>query len=284
MGELVLAAKITHVPSIWLSLQEGKHHGIRRSAELALRELGRRAHERGVGTFVVADTHWLNSSGFHLNAKARHEGSYASHELPHFIRDLPYSYPGDPALAALIGEEIRAGGLKSLVHDIADLGLEYGTLVPMYLMNDTEPKIRVLPIGCNMYSTIEENLLVGEAIARAVRRSDARVGFLASGSLSHQFPTNALTDQYLNTISSDFNQQMDRAVLEMWSAGRIDDFLRMLPDYNDRCTGEGAMADTGMLFGVLGRNGYRGRGEQLCDYFPSTGTGQVVVDFTVPAA
>lgn len=281
MGELVLAAKITHVPSIWLSLQDGKHHGIRRSAELALRELGRRAHARGVDTFVIADTHWLNSSGFHLNAKARHEGSYASHELPHFIRDLPYSYPGDPVLAALIGEEIRAAGLKALVHDIADLGLEYGTLVPMYLMNDAEPKIRVLPIGCNMYSTIEENLAVGEAIARAIRRADGRVGFLASGSLSHQFPTNALTDKFLDHISSEFNEHMDRVVLEMWSAGRIGDFLQMLPDYNARCTGEGAMADTGMLFGVLGRQDYTGRGEQLCDYFPSTGTGQVVVDFPV---
>jgi 3,4-dihydroxyphenylacetate 2,3-dioxygenase len=284
MGELVLAAKITHVPSIWLSLQEGKHHGIRRAAELALRELGRRARARGVDTFVIADTHWLNSSGFHLNAKSRHEGSYASHELPHFIRDLPYSYPGDPALAALIGDEIRAAGLKALVHDITDLGLEYGTLVPMYLMNDTEPKIRVLPVGCNMYSTIEENLIVGEAIDRAIRRADGRVGFLASGSLSHQFPTNALTEQYLNQITSDFNQQTDLAVLDMWSTGRIADFLRMLPDYNTRCTGEGAMADTGMLFGVLGRQRYTGRGEQLCDYFPSTGTGQVVVDFTVGPA
>jgi 3,4-dihydroxyphenylacetate 2,3-dioxygenase len=281
MGELVLAAKITHVPSIWLSLQEGKHHGIRRSAELALREVGRRAHERGVETFVVADTHWLNSSGFHLNAREVHTGSYASHELPHFIRDLDYTYPGDPELAQLIGAAIRAAGLKSLVHDIKDLGLEYGTLVPMYLMNDTEPKIRVLPIGCNMYSTIEENLLVGEAIAAAVRRIDRKVGFLASGSLSHAFPTNALTDRYLNTISSEFNEHMDHTVLQMWSAGRIEDFLRMLPDYNTKCSGEGAMADTGMLFGVLGRERYSGHGEQLCDYFPSTGTGQVVVDFTV---
>ena len=281
MGQLALAAKITHVPSIWLSLQEGKHHGIRRSAEVALRELGRRAHERGVETFVIADTHWLNSSGFHLNAKAQHQGSYASHELPHFIRDLPYSYPGDPDLAALIGAEIAAGGLKSLVHDIPDLGLEYGTLVPMYLMNDTEPKIRVLPIGCNMYSTIEENLAVGEAIARAVARGDRRVGFLASGSLSHDFPTNALTDQYLNRISSDFNGQMDRTVLGMWADGRNAEFLQLLPDYNTKCSGEGAMADTAMLFGVLGRDRYAGRGEQLCDYFPSTGTGQVVVDFSL---
>jgi 3,4-dihydroxyphenylacetate 2,3-dioxygenase len=281
MGELVLAAKITHVPSIWLSLQEGKHHGIRRSAELALREVGRRAHERAVDTLVIADTHWLNSSGFHLNAKEVHQGSYASHELPHFIQDLEYSYPGDPELARSIGAEIAASGLKSLVHDIKDLGLEYGTLVPMYLMNDTEPKIRVLPIGCNLYSTIEENLTVGEAIARAIAGSGKRVGFLASGSLSHAFPTNALTDQYLNRISSDFHAHMDHVVLKMWTEGRITEFLEMLPDYNIKCSGEGAMADTGMLFGVLGRDSYKGHGEQLCDYFPSTGTGQVVVDFTV---
>lgn len=281
MGELVLAAKITHVPSIWLSLQEGKHHGIRRNAELGLRELGRRAHERGVDTFVVADTHWLNSSGFHVNAKAVHEGTYASHELPHFIRDLPYTYPGDPSLAGLIGSAIREAGLKSLVHDIKDLGLEYGTLVPMYLMNATEPKIRVLPIGCNMYSTIDENLVVGAAIAEAIRRSDRRVGFLASGSLSHAFPTNALTDRYLDRISAEFHAHMDHAVLAMWREGRVTEFLEMLPDYNTKCSGEGAMADTAMLFGVLGRETYAGQGEQLCEYFPSTGTGQVVVDFSM---
>ncbi|GGN22814.1 3,4-dihydroxyphenylacetate 2,3-dioxygenase [Streptomyces fuscichromogenes] len=284
MGDIVLASKITHVPSIWLSLQEGRHHGIRRHAEEALTEVGRRARERRVDTLVVADTHWLNSSGFHLNAKARHEGTYASHELPHFIQGLRYSYPGDPQLAALIGEEIRSGGQKSLVHDIPELGLEYGTLVPMHIMNSAEPRIRVLPIGCNMYSTAEENIRVGEAVARAAGRSDRRVGFLASGSMSHQFPTNALTEAYLDRITSDFNAEMDHTVLTMWREGRIAEFLELLPDYNARCSGEGAMADTGMLFGVLGAADYHGRGEQLCDYFPSTGTGQVVVDFSLESA
>jgi 3,4-dihydroxyphenylacetate 2,3-dioxygenase len=284
MGDIVLAAKITHVPSIWLSLAEGKHHGVRRAAELALAEIARRARERKADTFIVADTHWLNSSGFHLNGKARHEGSYASRELPHFIQGLHHSYPGDPELATLIGQEISAGGQKALVHDIPDLGLEYGTLIPMHIMNSEEPNIRVLPIGCNMYSTIEENLRVGEAISRAVRASDRRVAFLASGSLSHQFPTNELTDQYLNTISADLNAEIDHLVLDMWREGRIPEFLKMLPDYSVRCSGEGAMADTGMLFGVLGRETYRGRGEQLCEYFPSTGTGQIVVDFEVAPA
>lgn len=288
MGEIVLAAKVTHVPSIWLSLHEPQHHGIRRNAELALREIGRRARAAGADTFVVVDTHWLNSSGFHLNAKGGHEGVYASHELPHFIQGLRYSYPGAPELGRAIAERLGAAGMKAYAHDIPELGLEYGTLVPMYLCNAVpaeggEP-LRVLPIGANMHSTVEENLAVGRVVAQAVRESDYRVAFLASGSLSHDFPANADTERYLNRISKDFHGHMDHLVLEMWQQGRIEEFLEMLPEYNRRCVGEGAMADTGVLFGVLGGREYTGHGEVLCDWFPSTGTGQTVVDFTLAAS
>ncbi|MGW0484848.1 3,4-dihydroxyphenylacetate 2,3-dioxygenase [Nonomuraea sp. NPDC003214] len=281
MGEIVLAAKITHVPSIWLSIQPGEHFGIRRPAELALTEVGERARERGADTFLVADTHWMNSIGFHLNGKERHRASYVSHELPHFIHDLEYDYPGDPELAELIREEIVAGGQKARVHTYKDLGLEYATLVPMYFMNG-DPAVRVLPIGCNIYSSIEENRRIGEALARAVRRSDRKVAFLASGSLSHAFPPNEIAESLLNDVSSEINRKVDLSVLDMWTEGRIAEFLKMLPDYNERCTGEGAMADTAMLFGLLGWDRYTGKGEQLCPYFGSSGTGQVVVDFPVP--
>lgn len=282
MGEIVMAAKITHVPSIWLSVQPGKHYGIRRPAEKALTEVGRRARERGADTFLVADTHWMNSIGFHLNGRERHRASYASHELPHFIHDLEYDYAGDAELAELVRQEIVAGGQKALVHTYRDLGLEYATLVPMYFMNQ-DSGIRVLPIGCNIYSTIDENRRIGEALLRAVRRSERKVAFLASGSLSHAFPPNEIAETLLNEVSSEINKKVDLAVLDMWAQGRIAEFLAMLPDYNVRCTGEGAMADTAMLFGLLGWADYAGRGEQLCPYFGSTGTGQVVVDFPVPA-
>ncbi|MFI6603315.1 hypothetical protein ACIBHX_44375 [Nonomuraea sp. NPDC050536] len=64
--------------------------------------------------------------------------------------------------------------------------------------------------------------------------------------------------------------------------GETAEFLDLLPDYNQRCTGEGAMADTAMLFGLLGWRFHTGMGEQHCPYLGSTGTGQVVVDFTIP--
>jgi 3,4-dihydroxyphenylacetate 2,3-dioxygenase len=44
----------------------------------------------------------------------------------------------------------------------------------------------------------------------------------------------------------------------------------------------GGMHD-GHAVPALGWDGYRGRGELLCDYFPSSGTGQVNVVFTPPA-
>ena len=69
MGQLVLAAKVTHVPSLMLSEVEGSPlRAARENAVRALRELGRRARERRVSTFVVFDTHWLSNFGYHINA------------------------------------------------------------------------------------------------------------------------------------------------------------------------------------------------------------------------
>jgi hypothetical protein len=63
LGQLVLAAKVTHVPSLMLSEAEGSPlRAARAGAVGALRELGRRARERDVSTFVVFDTHWLSNS------------------------------------------------------------------------------------------------------------------------------------------------------------------------------------------------------------------------------
>lgn len=281
MGSLVMAAKATHVPSIWLSLHVEKHRGIRKQAEDGLAELGARALHRDVDTFVVCDTHWLNRVGFHINGNERHVSTFTSHEVPHMLSDMAYDYPGDPELAALIVEEANAAGLKSFLHQFPSLGLDYGTLMPMHLAHHRDAGQRVISVGASMHSSVDENLRFGAAITRAAVRSGRRVAFIASGSLSHEFPANEVALEYLNEISSPINQHMDHVVLRLWKQGRHDEFLAMLPQYDARFSGEGAMADTAMLFGVLGGAQYTGAGEELCDYFPSTGTGQTVVDFSL---
>jgi 3,4-dihydroxyphenylacetate 2,3-dioxygenase len=281
MGQVVLAAKVTHVPSLLISEREGPLKGRRADAIASLKEIGRRAHGRGADTFLIFDTHWLSNFGFHLNANARHAGVYTSHEAPHMIQDLRYDYRGDPELADLIAADAATLGLDVRAHRVPSLAMEYGSIVPMRYMNEGGAA-RVLPAAAPLFATIEENRRFGDACRRAIARSDRKVAVLASGSLSHKICSNANTGAgQWDLMSSEFNRQMDLRVLELWAAGRYREFVEMLPEYATKCSGEALMADTAMLFGLLGWDTYAGAAEQLCDYFPSSGTGQVSVEFHV---
>ncbi|MFI4994667.1 MAG: 3,4-dihydroxyphenylacetate 2,3-dioxygenase [Hyphomicrobiales bacterium] len=282
MGKLVLAAKVTHVPSLMLSEEEGSPlKGRRDGAIHSLHELGRRAKERGVTSFVVFDTHWLSNFGYHINANSRHHGSFTSHEAPHMIQDLRYELPGDPALAEAIADEAGKAGLKVMAHRVATLGLEYGTIVPMHYMNP-DGWAKVVSIASPLFTSLEESRTLGEATRRAVDASDERVAIIASGSLSHRlWPNKNLGPEAWTSIASEFNRQVDLRVLELWQQRRYREFVAMLPDYAVKCNGEGGMADTIMLFAALGWEAYEGEAEQLCEYFPSSGSGQVNMEFHV---
>ncbi len=279
MGEIVMAAKITHVPTMVMSEQEGRFFGTRADAIEAERELGRRAKQRDADTFLVFDTHWLANIGIHVNARERHQGLYTSHEIPHLLHDLDYDYVGNPDLAVSIVRESEKVGLPSHAHISDGLGLDYGTILPMRYMN-VDRSIKVVSVAAPLAASIAENKRFGEAVREAIEKSDSRVAVLASGSLSHRlWDSEHFKDSSWFTISSEFNRQMDLRVLELWHERNYAPFLEMLPEYRSKCSGEGMMADTAMLFGMLGWDAYSGAFEQLCPYFPSTGTGQVVGEF-----
>jgi 3,4-dihydroxyphenylacetate 2,3-dioxygenase len=281
MGKLVLAAKVTHVPSLLISEREGPLKGRRDAAIASLREIGKRARDRGADTFMVFDTHWISNFGFHLNANARHQGLYTSHEAPHMIQNLQYDYRGNPDLADLIADEAQKHDLDVIAHKVPTLPLEYGTIVPMRYMN-SDGALRVVSAASPIFASVDDNRRFGEAVRRAIDRSDAKVAVLASGSLSHKLVSNKeVGEGQWDIMSSEFNRQMDLRVLELWKERRYGEFVRMLPDYCTKCNGEALMADTAMLFGLLGWERYDGEAEQLCDYFPSSGSGQVNVEFHV---
>lgn len=75
MGKISLAAKITHVPSMFLSETPGPHFGCRQAAIDGLKEIGRRCEAAGVDTIVVFDTHWLVNTAYHINAQDHYKAS-----------------------------------------------------------------------------------------------------------------------------------------------------------------------------------------------------------------
>ncbi|MEY4305232.1 MAG: hypothetical protein RIT52_1407, partial [Pseudomonadota bacterium] len=72
MGEIVLTAKVTHVPTMLLSERPGRLFGTRAQAIEGHREIGRRARALGADTIVVLDTHWMVNAGYHVNSNARY--------------------------------------------------------------------------------------------------------------------------------------------------------------------------------------------------------------------
>ena len=282
MGKLALAAKITHVPSMYLSEMEGEHKGCREAAVQGHKEISRRCRELGVDTIVVFDTHWLVNSGYHINNAPHFEGVYTSNELPHFIKNMPYSYEGNVELGDLIAKAANEAGLPVRAHSDTTLGIEYGTLVPMRYMNeDKHFKVVSISAMCQVHD-LEDSAKLGAALRKAIEEDyDGTVAIFASGSLSHRFAQNGVSEQFLHKVWSPFLENIDQRVVKMWEQGEWKEFVEMLPEYALKCHGEGFMHDTAMLLGSLGWDEYQGKVEVVTPYFGSSGTGQINAIFPV---
>jgi 3,4-dihydroxyphenylacetate 2,3-dioxygenase len=282
MGRLALAAKITHVPSMYLSELPGPRQGTRQDAIDGHVEIGRRCRELGVDTLVVFDTHWLVNANYHINCAAHFKGTYTSNELPHFISNLPFECPGNSGLGKLLAKACSDFGVETLAHDATTLNPEYGTLVPLRYMNpDQRFKVVSVSALC-MAHYLNDSARLGWAMRRAVEdHYDGTVAFLASGSLSHRFAQNGLAPEYAFKVWSPFLESLDRHVVEIWESGDWHTFCGMLPEYAAKGHGEGFMHDTAMLLGALGWTEYEGRAEVLTPYFGASGTGQINAVFPI---
>lgn len=293
MGKLALAAKITHVPSMYLSELPGPRHGFRQAAIDGHIEIARRCRELNVDTIVVFDTHWLVNANYHINCGGHFKGLYTSNELPHFISNMDYEFPGNPELGRLLAEEANRLGVETMAHDATTLAPEYGTLVPMRYMNaDQHFKVISVSALCTSHY-LHDSARLGWAMRKAVEEHyDGTVAFLASGSLSHRFAQNGQAPEFATKIWSPFLETLDHRVIEMWEAGDWDTFCTMLPEYAVKGHGEGFMHDTAMLLGALGWTKYDGKAEVITPYFAASGTGQINAVFpvtpqdgsTIPAA
>ena len=177
-----VAAKITHVPSMYLSELDGPRKGSRQAAIDGHVEIGRRCRALGVDTIVVFDTHWLVNANYHINCASHFKGTYTSNELPHFISNMKYEFPGNPELGKLLAEVGNDWGVETLAHDSTTLAPEYGTLVPMRYMN-TDQRFKVISVSalCQAHY-LNDSVRLGWAMRRAVEEHyDGTVAFFACG-------------------------------------------------------------------------------------------------------
>ena len=121
VGRVVLASKITHVPSLMLSEQPGPLFGTRAGPIASLKEIGRRARERGADTFLVFDTHWLVQFRHAPQRQRPPQGHLYQPRGAALIQNLAYDLPGNPELADLIAAEAHNDELDVLCAQGADV-------------------------------------------------------------------------------------------------------------------------------------------------------------------
>ena len=162
----------------------------------------------------------------------------------------------------------------------AELPLHYPTINVVHLLGRGE---KVLSVGTCQTAKFKHFLQMGEVVAEAVRRSDARVVLLASGAMSHKFydldhmPPNPRV-WHPDNVSDPKNRALDMEVLGLWKEGRHDIVLDRFPEL-EAAKYEGHGAHYAQMMGALGARSCRAKGTQLSEYENAAGTGNVHVWF-----
>jgi 3,4-dihydroxyphenylacetate 2,3-dioxygenase len=286
-GEVVGAALVAHVPTIVLPEEARRelNDGHEISLVPGLHRLRAEQLDRlRPDTIVVFDAHWHTTVEFVVAAHARRAGLYTSDELPRGMCRMPYDFPGDPQLAALIAEEVEAAGSWMTPIDDPFLPIHYPTtnLLP-FLQRDE----RWVSVSTAQTAETDDFLLVGEAIGRAVARSGRRVVLLASGAMSHTFwklkelrAHESSDPVHIRTPEARQADLERMAWLAHGDHARVIDtmpaFLRVKP--------EAMFGHYLMMVAAIGGRDCVAPGQLYSDYENAVGTGQVHMWFSRPAS
>jgi 3,4-dihydroxyphenylacetate 2,3-dioxygenase len=282
MGVVVGAAVVSHHPGLVQPKEIRVQRGNGRDSDLIEGFARVRAKIDAVkpDTFVLFDTHWI-TTGMHLVAGAPHyKGFYTSSELPFSMSRFAYDHRGAPELGKLVEEVAQERNVNARNVTDESMPLQYPTLNVIHYLGRGE---KVLSVGTCQTAQFRHFLQMGEVLAEAIRRSDARVVLLASGAMSHKFydldhvPPNPRV-WHPDNVSDPKNRALDLEVLELWKEGRHDIVLDRFPEL-EAAKYEGHGAHYAQMMGTLGSKACRARGTQLSEYENAAGTGNAHVWF-----
>jgi len=280
MGTICAAAVVSHQPGIMLPQEARSARGGRDTTLVAGFDQMRAALTAAdVDTLVILDTHWFTTGAHVVAGQDRYQGIYTSDELPQLITDYAFDFPGAPDLAAHVGDVGRERELPVLNATNPHIAMQYPTLNLVHYLGQGEGVMRV---SICQHAESHNFVQLGEVLAEAVARSDRRVAILASGGMSHRFPTldnaakhRAYSPEHVITPEA---RAFDEQVLAWWAAGDHAAVFAALPDYHQHKP-EGMFGHYLAMAGALGGADWQAPGRLMSEYENALGTGQVHVWF-----
>jgi aromatic ring-opening dioxygenase catalytic subunit (LigB family) len=262
-GRVIGGAVLPHTIPMYEARHRPNDH--RNKSLDAIDQVRQRLEECQPNVIVLASTHWMPRDGFFIDDGAQHEdGCDTSYQG---VEPQLFSFPGDPELAALIGDLARTAGLPvKRIHRVAQ---EHAVWVPGHLLC-RERRIPLVPCSIWWRGPREAHRRFGEVIGEAVRKLGRRAFFIASGGLSHTFDFSKPPEYVVPQ-----GERFDRLAKEWLEKGQHGRLLDMNDDDFETWNPEGRAGHLYMMRGALGKDV---SGKSLC-YQGSNGTGYLTMVF-----
>ncbi len=192
---------------------------------------------------LVATPHWV-SRNFQVQASARPRQIYDFSGFPRKLYEVRYAPPGEPDLARRIVAEGQRRRLP--VEATSDHGLDHGAWAPL-LHIAPGATVPVVPMSITFLPP-EEHLAWGEAIGAALAKSDRRVAFVSTGSITHRLDRFAMGD----AEEWPEGARIEKEIVDLLLARRYEDVAAFDPDEWQTVAPEGNLGPLFEMVGALG--------------------------------
>jgi 4,5-DOPA dioxygenase extradiol len=192
---------------------------------------------------LVSTPHWT-SRAFEVQSSAHPRQIYDFSGFPRKLYDVRYAPPGDPELARLLVEEGKRRHLP--VEATSEHGLDHGAWAPL-LHIAPGATIPVVPLSITFLPP-EEHRAWGEAIGAALARTEKRVAFVSTGSITHRLDRFGLeeTEEWAE------GARIEAEIVDLLLAKKYDAVASFDPDKWQTVAPEGDLAPLFEMLGALG--------------------------------
>jgi 3,4-dihydroxyphenylacetate 2,3-dioxygenase len=231
---------------------------------------GRDVAEMRADVVVINSCHLISTFPTVVDGTPRHRGVLTAQEAPELIHGVAYDYPGDYELAAALVARAKAHGHQCILANDIHYPLDYGTVMPMACYLDRAQRTPLVPVSVCLSNDLDECFAWGRYLAQVARESHKRVGFVASGSVSHKLVRGP------ERWPSAEDQELDHRFARLLADGEHEKLWGWLPEFAATTKAEMGGRHLAMLLGAVLESAQRFT-SRVHAYGPSSGSGNYVV-------
>jgi 3,4-dihydroxyphenylacetate 2,3-dioxygenase len=231
---------------------------------------GRLVERAGLDVVVINSCHLVSTFPTVVDGTPRHRGVLTAQEAPELISGVAYEYPGDYELAALLVARGKAEGYQCVLANDVHYPLDYGTVMPMVCYLDRGQQLPMVPVSVCLSADLGEAFGWGRFLAQTARETPKRVGFVASGSVSHRL----VRDPARGPRPED--EELDHQFARLLAGGEYEKLWGWLPEFARAAEPEMGGRHLAMMLGAI----LESRQHFLSTvhaYGPSSGSGNYVI-------